>query len=1192
MNMYEVASLIATIVCIFVAGFVYLKGRTNPLYFSFSTVTLLAGIWTAFPFLISTLQEEKTILFSGRLIYAFAVFVPASFLYFVSYLLEDTIAKIDRSYLKATLFFSFLFAFVVFHPSFIQGIKFKIPFYGIEPGWLYYLFSLFFASTCVYTFYRFYQGYLVVSGSKKTQFGYIMLAFGSAYTGGFLHLVANYFGVEPIPHDLFLIAFPTLISYAIIRHRLMEIRTAIHKTAMWLALSSTIALPVAILIFFSHSWLKDLTAPQLSFFAAALVLLLIPYGRFIQPRVDHLFQRRQYNMQKILQGMVRELAALKNLDGLIGKIASTIQEALYVSKVTLFLWKDKEQQFKAVEGKGMWGEKEEPITADHPFLSWMKEQDRVIEWDEIEMDPKHESIRSFAMSYFKKIDAKIALPLIHDGKLIGLINLGDKNNLKPFSEMDVEFLSTLRAEASISLSNSLLYDDVSKMSEEVRQWASELERKVEERTRELAESKRQIEDAYQKLQELDQIKTKFFANISHELRTPITLILAPTEMMLNRNLGNLTKDQEKYLTIMQTNSLRLLKLINNLLDLAKIDAGKMELYYNRADFAKYVNGVVFSVSPMAEKKSLALRFTSNEAIPEFFFDADKIEKVILNLVFNALKFTERGEITVSCSRQENNVLVKVSDTGIGIPKEHMPKLFSRFSQADSSASRKYEGTGIGLALARELVELHHGKIWAESEEGRGTTFFFTIPIYTRLEDVPGALDRRTEIVPVPERRREEDWTKSLETQADYATAGIVKEAAPFPEETGGTDGRHRILLVEDNPNMLSYIASQLKDDYQLLFAKEGREGVDRAKSDIPDLIISDVMMPYKDGYQLCREIKEEPRTCHIPIILLTAKTGLSTKIEGLEQGADDYLTKPFNSQELRARVRSLLNLRKLEREIQLRSHQLEETLRELKETQSQLVQSERMAALGLLVAGVAHEINNPVSFAKGSLAIIRRSLEEIKNASRLTPAEVTELFEDIETSANVVKNGLDRTENIIKSLKSFVRKDEEVFKTFDLHEGFESTLQLLRHELAHRITIHRDYGKIPLIEGIPGQINQVFLNILQNAVQSIADQGEIFIKTEQIGEQIQISIRDTGCGISEESLPHIFDPFFTTKEAGKGTGLGMTITYRIVEGHHGRIEVKSKVGSGTEVIVLLPVSQPTDFKKKAGRGLYAGSAPI
>lgn len=1191
MDIYSSASLVAAATCFSVAGFVYLKNRTNSINYSFAVITILAGVWTSFPFISSIfIGKDNVALFSVRFIHTFAVFVPTSFLYLLIHLLQDTTIRPKPGVLKTSLLISLFFALTTFHPTFITELRLKPSIYAIQPGLFYHLFALYFVFMCGYTFYKFYQGYLGASGSKKIQFKYIMLAFGSAYTGGFFHLIANYFHVEPIPHDLFLIAFPTLIAYAIIRHRLMDIRTAIHKTAMWLALSSTIALPVAVFFFIAHSWLKDLTAPQLSFLAAALVLLLIPYGRFIQPRVDHLFQRRQYNMQEILKGMVHELAALKDLDGLIGKIASTIQEALYVSKITLFLWDDKEQQFKAV--KGMAAEGEAPITPDHPFLSWMKEQDRVIEWDEIEMDPKHESIRAFAMSYFKKFDAKIALPLTHDGKLIGLINLGDKDNLKPFSEMDVEFLSTLRAEASIALSNSLLYDDVSKMSEELRQWANELERKVEERTRELAESKRQIEESYQKLQDLDQIKSKFFANISHELRTPITLILAPTEMMLSRNLGKLTKDQEKYLTIMQTNSLRLLKLINNLLDLAKVDAGKMELYYNRADFSKYVNGVVFSVSPMAEKKSLALRFSSDEIIPEFFFDADKIEKVILNLVFNALKFTEKGEINVSCSQQENEVLVKVSDTGIGIPKEHMPKLFSRFSQADSSASRKYEGTGIGLALARELVELHHGKIWAESEEGRGTTFFFSIPIYTRLEDVPGTLDRRNEIVPVPERRRKEDWTKSLETQADYATAGIVQEAASLQEETSRADDRHRLLLVEDNPNMLSYIASQLKEDYRLLFAKDGREGVDRAKSDIPDLIISDVMMPYKDGYQLCREIKEEPRTCHIPVILLTAKTDLSTKIEGLEHGADDYLTKPFHSQELRARVRSLLSLRKLEREIQLRNHQLEETLRALKETQGQLVQSEKMAALGLLVAGVAHEINNPVSFAKGSLAIVRRSLDQIKNADRLSPAEMTELLEDLDISVHVIKNGLDRTESIIRNLKSFVRKDEEIIKPFDLHEEFESTLQLFQHEIAHRITIHREYGKVSPIEAIPGQINQAFMNVIQNAVQAIPDRGEVFIKTEQEGDHVRISVRDTGAGISEKDLPHIFDPFFTTKEVGSGTGLGMTITYKIIETHHGKIEVKSKVGSGTEVVISLPLAQPGDPTEKAGRGLYAGSAPI
>ncbi|TAK07025.1 MAG: response regulator [Candidatus Manganitrophaceae bacterium] len=1169
--------------------FVFSKGSANRVNRLYLVFTFLFSLWSfSFAMMLNS-AEESDALFWGKLLFSAAIFIPV-----VHCQATLSFAGRESANKKVLLFFfslSFLFLFSILGDHLIKNVRPILSFrYYTEAGILMFPFLGFFLGIVLFTLYELNAAHKTSPTVTRRAISYVAASWVIGYLGGSTSFFPT-FNMQVYPFGVYIAPFYFVITgYAIVKYKFMDISTVLHKTIMWITTSLVVLFPIVALFGYTRPWLNSLNNFQSYAVIAIVFSAMIPYIRFIQPRIDHLFERRKYDMQKILQGMVQELAALKSLDGLISKIADTIHEALYVSKITLILWDDKNQAFKIV--KGDQAQRETLITPDYPFLSWMNEQDAVIEWEEIEFNPKHEYIRSIAKAYFERFEAKVVLPLIHDGRLIGIVNLGEKANLKSFSKMDLDFLSNLRAEASIALSNSFLYDDVSKMSEELRQWANELERKVDERTRELAESKHQLEDSYQKLQELDQIKSKFFANISHELRTPITLILAPTEMMLNRNLGDLTKEQEKYLTIMQTNSLRLLKLINNLLDLAKVDAGKMELYYNRADFAKYVNEVVFSISPMAEKKSLRLKFSSEKGIPEFFFDADKIEKVILNLVFNALKFTERGEINVSCAQQDNQVLVKVSDTGIGIPKGHMPKLFSRFSQADSSASRKYEGTGIGLALARELVELHHGKIWAESEEGRGTTFFFTIPIYTRLEDVPGALDRRTEIVPVPEKRREEDWAKSLETQADYATAGIVQESAPLQEEPGADKGVHRILLVDDNPDMLSYVASQLKKDYQLLFAKDGKEGVDRAKSDIPDLIISDVMMPYKDGYQLCREVKEEPRTCHIPIILLTAKTDLSTKIEGLELGADDYLTKPFNSQELRARVRSLISLRKLEREIQLRSHQLEETLQELKETQGHLVQSEKMAALGLLVAGVAHEINNPVSFAKGSLAIVRRSLDQLKSTDRLSPAEISELLEDIDTSVRVITNGLDRTENIIRNLKSFVRKDEEILKPFDIHEGFESTLQLFQHEISHRITIHREYGTVPPIEAIPGQINQAFMNVVQNAAQAIPERGDIFIKTEQQGDHVKISIRDTGSGIAEKDLSRIFDPFFTTKDVGKGTGLGMTITYKIIETHHGKIEVKSKTGSGTEVTITLPLSQPSASDEKTGRGLYAGSTPV
>ena len=1190
MNAFAFSGLLTGLTSLAVGVFVLsqdLANRLNRLWFFF---TISVAIWGFGSMWIALEERATNSLFAWRLAFSFGVlWIPILFYHFVLIFCNLEQRKILlTNYIVGLLFFPI----ILLSPLFFSRVTFAFSsfYYSVPGSIIFYLFFFWWSGLVIYSHYLIYKKYQQASDIRRNQFKYIFIAFFLAFLTGSLDYLP-FFNVQFYPYGNFgIVLYPLIMMYAIGEYRIMDIRTVIHKTVMWVATSSLVILPVLLITFWARPLLAKFDNLLLSGIISLVFSLLIFYVKMIQPRIDHLFQRRRYDMQKILQGLVQELAALKDLNGLINKLSDTIQEALYVSKTTLVLWDDKALCFKMLkgdipEGIGF-------LTTDNPFLSWMKEKDRVIEWEEIELNPKHEPIRPMAAVYFKRFDAKIALPLIHDGKLIGLVNLGEKDNLKPFSKIDLDFLSNLRAEASIALSNSLLYDDVSKMSEELRQWATGLEQKVEERTRELGESKRELEQSYQKLQELDQLKTKFFANISHELRTPLTLILAPTEMLLSHTLGDLTAGQEKYLGIMQTNSVRLLKLINTLLDLAKIDAGKMGVYYHRSNFKQFLSDIVISVSPMAEKKSLALNFESHGEVPEFFFDPDKIEKVVLNLVFNALKFTEKGEIKVTCSVDGDRALVKVADSGIGIPEEHMSKLFSRFSQADSSASRKFEGTGIGLALAKELVDLHHGKIWAESEEGRGAAFFFTLPIYTRLEDVPGALDRRMEAIPVEEKRREEDWAKTLEAQAVTTAVGVLRENSfPEEEETVKGDLRHRVLLIDDNADMLSYIAAQLKGSYRLLYAKDGREGVERAMSELPDLIISDVMMPYKDGYQLCREVKGDPRTCHIPVVLLTAKTDLSTKIEGLQHGADDYLTKPFDSRELKARVWSLLSLRKLEREVQLRSRELEETLKELKATQGQLVQSEKMAALGLLVAGVAHEINNPISFAKGSLATVRRCLDEIQRPDQLSPAETAEVYEDLRVSVDIIKNGLDRTENIVTNLKSFVRKDEGFFKKVDLHAGLESTLQLFQHEMIYKATLHREYGKIELIEAIPGQINQAFMNIIQNAMHSIADRGEIHIKTEQAGDRVIISIRDSGCGIREEDLPKIFDPFFTTKEVGKGTGLGMTITYKIIQNHRGKIKVKSSVGSGTEISITLPVSQPETPQKVKG-GLYAGSAPV
>jgi signal transduction histidine kinase len=269
----------------------------------------------------------------------------------------------------------------------------------------------------------------------------------------------------------------------------------------------------------------------------------------------------------------------------------------------------------------------------------------------------------------------------------------------------------------------------------------------------------------------------------------------------------------------------------------------------------------------------------------------------------------------------------------------------------------------------------------------------------------------------------------------------------------------------------------------------------------------------------------------------------------------------------------------LEREIQNRNEELQRALEELKETQAQLVQSEKMAALGLLVAGVAHEINNPVSFSKISLFNLRRSFGEAKKLLEEGQASQAVLgkVQEIEGVIGIIKTGLERTEAIVNDLKNFVRKDQPHFKPTDIHQGLDSTLTLLGHEMGDMIKIEKQYGDIGSVDTIPGQINQVFMNLLHNAIEAIrikgSREGIIRIKTWKSDHEVWISIWDNGIGISQEDQKRVFEPFFTTKEVGKGTGLGLAVTYRIMENHGGRIEVQSETGQWTEFRIALPFRQ-------------------
>jgi len=415
---------------------------------------------------------------------------------------------------------------------------------------------------------------------------------------------------------------------------------------------------------------------------------------------------------------------------------------------------------------------------------------------------------------------------------------------------------------------------------------------LETQKREAEQAKQIVEAQKHQLLELDQAKSHFFANVSHEFRTPLTLILGPLEDMIGDGYDAKTK---MTFQSMRRNAQRLLSLINQVLDLSRLESSKMALKLSEGELIGFVKGIVFSFGSLAEKNDIHLSFKCEPKSLTCRFDRDMVEKIIYNLVSNAIKFTEKGRVSVNVTGLSGDrVKIIVMDTGRGIEVKHLDQIFNRFYQADSSSTRKHEGIGIGLALTKELVELHRGTIEVESGVEKGTVFTVHLKIGSRRR-TPGASKSELVISPSPE---------------PYATKTLTEVVEHSIED----DSRPIILIVEDNVEVSNYIWQHLEKTYQVVTAVDGRDGVDKAMNLIPDLVLSDVMMPRINGYELCSILKTDEKTCHIPIVLLTAKAANESKIAGLETGADDYLTKPFNSAELLVRVKNLIAQRRLLRE--------------------------------------------------------------------------------------------------------------------------------------------------------------------------------------------------------------------------------------------------------------------------------------
>lgn len=467
----------------------------------------------------------------------------------------------------------------------------------------------------------------------------------------------------------------------------------------------------------------------------------------------------------------------------------------------------------------------------------------------------------------------------------------------------------------------------------IRQRTRQLEEVVANRTREVRKQKDQLAEQAEDLKALDKVKTRFFANISHEFRTPLTLIMGPVGQLKEEILEETAQQK---LSIVERNSQRLHRLINQLLDLSRLEEDRLALTAAPGNIVEYVTGLVMGFSSWAEQKNVALTVVAHQQRIDAVFDRDVIDKAVNNLLSNALKFTPaEGEVKVIINRDTStaNAAVKiiVQDSGIGIPADRLPHIFDRFYQVDGTSTREYEGTGIGLALTKELIERHYGTIAVASELGNGSIFTITLPLGERHflpGEVIAVVTKAKRVTANPQDIYEDSKTIStarissdVEISRDTSESSQTNGVNYLPDHLSASTeenlGLQKILIVEDHSDFRHYIRDCLRKkhkkngmEYKFVEAGNGREGLQKALAHIPDLIISDVMMPGMNGYQLSEAIKAENKTNHIPIILLTAKASLDDKLTGLTSGADDYLSKPFDARELSMRVNNLLTRRR------------------------------------------------------------------------------------------------------------------------------------------------------------------------------------------------------------------------------------------------------------------------------------------
>ncbi|MCP5556494.1 MAG: response regulator [Verrucomicrobiaceae bacterium] len=684
----------------------------------------------------------------------------------------------------------------------------------------------------------------------------------------------------------------------------------------------------------------------------------------------------------------------------------------------------------------------------------------------------------------------------------------------------------------------------------------------------LEEANSKLALSNQRLRDADELKSRFFANVSHELRTPLTLMLAPLEMVLSRNPKTPLDEVRPLLGTMQDNVRRLLGLINDLLDLVRMESSSVAVKSAPIHVAHFLDGLASAISPAALAKGLVVTVDCANDIGKVLLDVEKMERICLNLAVNAMKFTPPGgSLTLMARKSGDRLIVEVRDTGPGISPEDLPRVFERYWQGSGEASGKHSGLGIGLALVQELVEVQGGHVEAESDLGAGTTFRITLPYLaveesTSLNDVPDA-------EALADSHEVDVWVESLRRRAHVLSPPLPRLAVSCSEGNKAGATVLRLMVVDDELAIRRFVGDLMRGEFEVREVDDGLAALQMVKEWVPDIVLTDMMMPNLDGLELCKRLRALPATRNAHVVMLTARIDEATKLACLEAGATDFICKPFSITELSVRLRNLAADRLNQKQLAERRNELELAVKHLRDTEDLLIRHEKLASLGRLSAGLVHEINNPLNYAVQGLFLIRKMADKVPNEQR---PDFLEILDDVE-------GGIHRVVNILADLHGFTRTGSRSQDLFELRPAVATTLRFFAHEFKSDVDIVTDVPPGIRVKGDGNQFNQVLVNLIQNGIDALktkefkpGERPRIEIRAEAKDGIVFLHVKDNGPGIPAEIQTQIFEPFFTTKEVGEGLGLGLAITFRIVADFGGRITINSEPGLFCEFLLELPQS--------------------